>query len=94
MKLWEWRNRGAVYEFSERAYTTKTAPMRYAPELAVRPVRTSGEILWKGKRIYISQALSGERIGLLQLEEEHRWEIHYGLQKLGVLDDYSCKVKV
>lgn len=85
---------GAVYEFSERAYTTKTAPMRYAPELAVRPVRTSGEILWKGKRIYISQALSGERIGLLQLEEEHRWEIHYGFQKLGVLDDYSCKVKV
>ena len=85
---------GAVYEFSERAYNTKTAPMRYAPELAVRPVRTSGEILWKGKRIYISQALSGERIGLLQLEEEHRWEIHYGFQKLGVLDDYSCKVKV
>lgn len=85
---------GAVYEFSERVYTTKTAPMRYAPELAVRPVRTSGEILWKGKRIYISQALSGEQIGLLQLEEEHRWEIRYGFQKLGVLDDYSCMVKV
>lgn len=85
---------GAVYRFSERGYTTKTAPIKYNPEFVVRPVRTSGEILWKGKRVYISQVLSGERIGLLQLEEEHRWEIHYAFHKLGVLDNHSCTVKV
>ena len=68
--------------------------MKYAPELMVRPVRTSGEILWKGKRVYISQALSAERIGLLPLEKEHRWEIRYGFHKIGVLDDRSCIVKV
>ena len=85
---------GAVYAFSKQSYTARQASMKYASEFMVRPVRTSGEILWKGKRVYISQALSGERIGLLSLEEEHRWQICYGFYKIGVLDDRSCVVKV
>ncbi len=85
---------GAVYETSERSYTSKTVPMKYRPELAVRQVRSSGEIRWQGKRLYISQALAGERIGLLQSNEEHRWEISYGFQKLGVLDDHSMTIEV
>lgn len=85
---------GVVHEISNREYTAKTAPMKYGSELSVRPVRTSGEIIWKGKRIYISQALSGERIGLLQLNDEYEWEISYGFQRLGILNDYSCTVKV
>jgi transposase InsO family protein len=85
---------GEVYESSKRAYASKTAPMKYRPELAVRQVRSSGEITWQGKRIYVSQALSGEPIGLLQLNEEHKWEISYGIQKLGILDDHSCIIKL
>jgi putative transposase len=85
---------GTVYEISKRVYTSRTAPMKYDPEITVRQVRTSGEISWRGKRIYISQALSGEQIGLLQLEDENNWEIRYGSQKLGVLDDCSCTIKV
>jgi len=44
--------------------------------------------------MYLSQALSGEKIGLLQLQNENEWEIRYGYLKLGVLDDYSCAIKV
>ena len=65
--------------------------MKYDPEYIVKPVRITGEISWKGKRIYISQALAGERIGLLQLEDENKWEIRYGFNKLGILDGYSCR---
>lgn len=85
---------GVVYEISERAYASKTTLMKYRPELAVRQVRSSGEITWQCKRIYVSQALAGERIGLLQLNEEHKWEINYGFQKLGILDDHSCIIEV
>jgi putative transposase len=85
---------GAVYESSERAYLSKTAPMKYGPEFIVRQVRSSGEIIWRCKRVYVAQALAGEFIGLLQTNEEHRWEIRYGFQKLGILDEYSCTVKV
>jgi transposase InsO family protein len=90
----EMKKPGAVYEISKRGYTSRTAPMKYAPELAVRTVRACGDIRWLGKSVYVSQALSGEQIGLLQLEDEHNWEIRYGFQKLGVLDDYSCTIKV
>jgi len=90
----EMKKPGMVYEISKRVYISRSAPMKYSPEITVRPVRTSGEICWKGKRVYISQALSGERIGLLQLKDEHKWEIRYGFQKLGVLDDYSFTIKV
>lgn len=85
---------GAIYQSSARAYTPKIAPMKYLPEFIVRQVRSSGEILWHGKRIYASQALAGEHIGLFQLDDEHKWEIRYGFQKLGILDDYSCTIKV
>lgn len=74
----EMKKPGAVYEISKRAFTSRTAPVKYGPEITVRPVRASGEICWQGKRIYISQALSGEQIGLRQLEDEHNWEIRYG----------------
>lgn len=85
---------GAVYQSSERAYNPKTAAMKYLPEFIVRQVRSSGEIVWHGKRIYVSQALAGEYIGLFQLDDEHKWEISYGIQKLGILDDRSCIIKV
>lgn len=83
-----------VYEISKRLYTSRPAPMKYSPEIIVRTVRESGEIRWQGKRIYVSQALSGERLGLLQLENEHQWEIRYGLQKVGILDEYLWSIKV
>jgi hypothetical protein len=65
--------------------------MKYGPEYIVKPVRITGEISWKGKRIYISQVLAGERIGLLQMEDEKKWEIRYGFYKLGILNGYICK---
>jgi putative transposase len=90
----EMKKPGAVYESSKRAYTLKTSPMRYGPESIVRQVRSSGEIVWHCKRIYVSQALAGEYIGLFQLDNEHKWEIRYGFLKLGILDEHSCTIKV
>jgi putative transposase len=82
---------GTIYENSKRIYTSRHTPMKYDPEYIVKPVRATGEISWKGKRVYISQVLAGERIGLLQLEDENKWEIRYGFYKLGILDGYLCR---
>jgi transposase InsO family protein len=82
---------GAIYENSKRVYTSRHIPMKYGPEYIVKPVRITGEISWKGKRLYISQVLAGERIGLLQLGDENKWEIRYGFYKLGILDGYTCR---
>jgi len=90
----EMKKPGTVYQSSDRPYTRRPVLMRYSPEHIVRQVRNNGEIVWHCKRIYISQALCGEYIGLFQLEEENKWEISYGFQKLGILDDTSCLIKV
>jgi putative transposase len=83
-----------VYEISSKAYSNKDKPIKYGPEYITRAIRASGEISWQGKRVYVSEMLSGERVGLRQLEDENRWEIFYGFQKLGLLTDYSFKMKV
>jgi putative transposase len=84
---------GDLYEKSKQPYSRRKTTIKYNPEFFVRTVRPNGEIKWRGKMIYLSQALSGEKIGLLQLQNENEWEIRYGCLKLGVLDDYSCTIK-
>ena len=64
------------------------------PDLAVvtvRRVRGNGAIKWKGNRIYVSEALRGEPIGLVQ-QEEHIWTIQFGSLLIGVLDDTARRV--
>ncbi len=34
----------------------------------VRRVRSSGEIMWKGERIFVTEALIGELVGIAELE--------------------------
>ncbi len=85
---------GEIYVCSERKYSSRTAPVKYPSDLAVRQVRCSGDITWRGKRIYISQTLAGEHVGLLQLDEDNTCEVSFGFQKLGILDDQSCLIKL
>jgi hypothetical protein len=41
---------------------------RYDADHQVRRVRSTGEIMWKGERICISEALVGELVGIAELE--------------------------
>lgn len=85
---------GSIYETSKRTYTSRSASIRYDSDIVVRTVRACGDIRWQGKSVYVSQALSGEQVGLLQQENEHNWEIRYGFQNLGIFDDYSWTIMV
>ena len=40
----------------------------YDADHQVRRVRSSGEIMWKGKRVFVSEALVGELVGIAELE--------------------------
>lgn len=83
-----------LYEKSKQTYSRRKTTINYNPECYVRSVRPNGEIKWRGKLVYLSQALSGEKVGLMQLQKEHEWEIRYGSLRLGILDDYSNELKV
>ena len=55
----------------------------YPADAHVRRVRSNGEIRWKGKLIFVSEALIGEAVGIS--ETLVGYEVHFGPIFLGRL---------
>lgn len=81
----------SVYAPSPRPYPAKEAEVEYPQEYTIRRVRSNGEIKWDGGKIYCSQTLAGEPVGLIRTSEEF-WDIYYGKLKLGKLDERTGKI--
>lgn len=57
-----------VYARSPRAMPDRIEEPWYDADHQVRRVRSSGEIMWKGERVFVSAALVGELVGIAELE--------------------------
>jgi transposase InsO family protein len=73
-----------LYQPSPRPYPVHLEDPTYSPDAAIRRVRTNGEIRWRGKLIYLSEALIGEAVAIS--ETLAGYEVHFGPVLLGVLD--------
>ena len=82
---------GSVYRRSPREYPVNIPSVEYAGDLIVRQVRHNGDIKWRGKRIYVSEALAGETIGLKQMDN-HYWEVYFSFLPLGILDESNMRI--
>jgi len=83
------------YAVSLRCFDGILREPDYGSDHAVRRVRHNGEIKWRNQTIYISTALVGEPVGLMDDEDGH-WSVHYGPVVLGVIahgGDRLCKPK-
>ncbi len=76
------------YHSSSRSYPSRVRAPEYEVGLTVRQVRTNGEIKWKGDTIYLSEALRGEPVGLVQ-QDDRFWNIRFGPLSIGLLDDHA-----
>mgnify|MGYP002829961558 CR=1 FL=1 len=76
------------YRSSFRHYPSRVSVPQYEPGVTVRRVRTNGQIKWKGDTIYVSEALRGEPIGLVQ-QDDRFWTIRFGPLSIGLLDDHA-----
>jgi putative transposase len=74
-----------IYRPSPRAYPARLREIVYPDPWQIRMVRGSGEIKWHGERVYISEVLVGEPIGL-QESEGGMWHLHFGPLMLGTID--------
>jgi putative transposase len=81
----------SYYHPSRRLFPDKLPEVEYASCYTVRQVRSNGEIKWHGEKIYISEALAGEPVGLIQVGERN-WEIKFSFHPLGILDESIKKV--
>jgi hypothetical protein len=67
------------------AYSGRLREPDYPSDHAVRRVRHSGEIKWRGERVFLSEALIGEPVGLAAIGDG-LWLVRYGPIELGHVD--------
>ncbi len=81
----------SLYQPSPRFYPAHLPDLEYARGLEIRLVGCNGEFYWKGNKIFLSEALQGERIGL-ECCQDHYWKIYFGALLLGIFDSYDLKL--
>jgi putative transposase len=79
------RTPSAAYTLSPRRFDGVLREPEYDAPAMRRRVRTSGEIHWGGRLVYINYALRGEPIGLYE-EEDGGFKVLYGPVLLGRLE--------
>jgi putative transposase len=72
------------YAISPRRFDGVLREPSYSADHAVRRVRHSGEIRWHGSTIYISAALIGEPVGLIE-DHDGGFSVSYGPIALGII---------
>jgi transposase InsO family protein len=65
-----------VYARSPRRFPRRLPEVEYPVTMLVRSVRHKGEFSWKNHDVFVSEVLSGERIGLLPVDE-HCYTIYF-----------------
>ena len=80
------------YAVSPRRFDGVLREPDYGGDHIVRRVRHNGEIRWHGNTIYISEALIGEPVGLLE-DEDGGWTASYGPIALGVIAHSSDRLR-
>jgi transposase InsO family protein len=73
------------YQPSPRTYAGRLREPDYPADHEVRRVRSNGEIKWLGRRVFLSEALIGEPVGIVETDDGLHG-IHYGPVFLGCLD--------
>ena len=72
----------AHYAVSPRRFDGVLREPSYGADHAIRRVRHNGEIRWQGNTIYLSAALIGEPVGLIE-NNDGDWTVSYGPIVLG-----------
>jgi transposase InsO family protein len=81
----------SMYYPSDRPYPLSVPQVEYDGDVVVKRIKHSGEMYWKSKWIYISQALAGEPIALQQIDD-YLWEVRFSFFPLGILNEATGKV--
>ena len=79
------------WEPSPRVYPDRIAPPEYDGSLEVRRVSTAGTFRLKSRQSFLSQALTGEDIGLEEIGDG-LWNIVYYCTLLGRIDERSGRI--
>jgi transposase InsO family protein len=77
-----------VYTPSQRAMPDRIEEPWYDADHQARRVRSSGEIMWKGERVFVTEALIGEPVGIAELETGDH-VVRFCSRDIGLIDRHG-----
>ena len=77
---------GTRYCRSSRVYPEQLPEMEFSANDEVRKVQQGGWISFQGREWIVSKAFTGERVGVRPTTTDGEWDVWFGLQCLGMLD--------
>lgn len=80
------------YHPSPRPFPERLPDLEYPSHYEVRRVGSNGCIELWGKTIYISHALIGQDVGLVEVDDGH-WAIQLGNLRIGTIDQRTARVE-
>ena len=82
----------AAYEFSNRKYPGEVGNLQYPSHYETRRVGSNGLLKFKMVKVYLSQALSNELVGLVEIADGE-WRVKFGTLELATYNERSKEMK-
>jgi transposase InsO family protein len=82
---------GQNYQPSTKPYPRRLPEVEYGDEFVVRRVHTKGEIKWRGSKLFVSEVLIRETVGLRQVSDRY-WQLCFGPLPIAWLDDHEYRI--
>lgn len=81
-----------LYTNSSRQFPTKISAVEYDNSFEkTRKIRTNGTMKWKGKEIFVSETLRGERIAM-KPHSELEWVIYFSFKPLALFNEKTLEI--
>jgi hypothetical protein len=84
------RTPASLYHRSLRPYPEVLPEIDYPSSFTIRRVKNRGYIKWRGQRLFVSEVLIRERVGLVQ--DEQLWLLYFGPVLLGRIDERKKRI--
>jgi transposase InsO family protein len=81
----DYRTPADVYAYSSRGYPRRLPELAYPAGVHLRRISQQGSLRWKVQRTFVSEVLSRQTVGLLEVEED-LFEVYYGPLLIGWFD--------
>jgi transposase InsO family protein len=88
----EMKTPASCYTPSGIVYPARLPQPAYDTGMQVRTVGRCGTFKWKGEKIFISETLANEPIGL-ELVEEDFWMVHFAAFPIALFDSYQRNIR-
>jgi putative transposase len=82
----------SCYTRSQRDYPERVPEPEYGTDLEVRRVHLRGQFFWKHQEVFLSETLTGERIGLERIDDRY-WCIYFAHVPLARFDSHALRVQ-